>query len=260
MKKFINDVKKYKSYMFYSCKANLKSEVANSRLNWLWWVLDPFLFMLVYTFVALVVYGKSEPYFPLFVFIGLNLWNFFNKSVVKSVKIVKQMKGTIAKVYIPKYILVIVNMMVNFFKMLVAFTLVILMVPVYKVPITWRVIDIIPLFIILALFTFGCSCIMLNFGVFIDDLSNVVTVVLKLAFYMSGIFYSIAKRVPDPYCALLLKGNPVANIIHSARNCILYESNPDYKVLAIWTVVSIVLCVIGVKLITKYENSYVKVI
>ena len=52
MKKFIDNLKKYKGYMLYATKASLKSEVAGSRLNWLWWILDPFLFMLVYTFVA----------------------------------------------------------------------------------------------------------------------------------------------------------------------------------------------------------------
>ena len=56
MKKFINNIKKYKGYMLYATKATLKSEVAGSRLNWLWWILDPFLFMLVYTFVAEIVF------------------------------------------------------------------------------------------------------------------------------------------------------------------------------------------------------------
>ena len=260
MKKFIKNIKKYKSYMMYSAKATLKSEVAGSRLNWLWWILDPFFFMLVYTFVALVVYGKSEPYFPLFVFIGLNLWNYFSKTVTKSVKAVKSCKGLISKVYLPKYILVLTTMLVNLFKMLVAFSLVVVMVPMYHVPITWRLIEIVPLFLVLSIFTFGCSCILLNFGVFVKDLANVVQVVLKLAFYMSGIFYSIAKRVPQPYATILLDFNPVANIIHGARNCILYESHPMYGVIGIWLVISILLSIIGVRLINKYENSYVKVV
>ena len=172
MKKFIKNIKKYKSYMMYSAKATLKSEVAGSRLNWLWWILDPFFFMLVYTFVALVVYGKSEPYFPLFVFIGLNLWNYFSKTVTKSVKAVKSCKGMISKVYLPKYILVLTTMLVNLFKMLVAFSLVVVMVPMYHVPITWRLIEIVPLFLVLSIFTFGCSCILLNFGVYDPDKSN----------------------------------------------------------------------------------------
>lgn len=260
MKKFIANIKKYKSYMVYSARATLKGEVAGSRLNWLWWILDPFLFMLVYTFMAQIVFGKGEKYFPIFVFIGLNMWDFFNRTVTQSVRIIKRNRGVIAKVYIPKYVLVLIQMLVNGFKMCVAFVLVVLLIPVYRVPITWHLIEAIPLFGLLILFTFGCSCIVLNIGVFFGDLSNIITVLLKLTFYMSGIFYDIFKRVPEPYNQVLLFGNPMANLIQSGRNCILYGASPYYGALGIWFVISILLCVIGVRSIVKYENTYVKVI
>ena len=53
------DFKKYYNYTVYSAKSSLKSEVANSRLNWLWWILDPLFFMLVYMFVSVVVFKGS---------------------------------------------------------------------------------------------------------------------------------------------------------------------------------------------------------
>nr|MBQ8252523.1 ABC transporter permease [Lachnospiraceae bacterium] len=260
MKKVIANIKKYKGYMLYSAKASLKGEVAGSHFNWLWWILDPFLFMLVYTFMSLVVFGKGEQYFPLFVFIGLNMYDFFSRTVTRSVRAVKRNKGVISKVYLPKYILVLTTMLVNGFKMCVAFLLVVIMIPVYRVPITWHVLEAVPIFITLILFTFGCSCIVLNIGVFFADLSNLITVFLRLVFYMSGIFYNILKRVPEPYNEVLLYGNPLAGLIQSARNCILYGQHPYYAMLGIWFVISVVLCIIGVRMINKYENTYVKVI
>lgn len=260
MKKFIANVKKYKSYMLYSAKATLKGEVANSRLNWLWWILDPVLFMLVYTFVSLVVFGKGEKYFPIFVFIGLNMWDFFSRTVTKSVRAVKRNKGMIAKVYLPKYVLILTTMLVNGFKMCVAFLLVVIMIPIYHVPVTFHILEVIPVFVVLLLLTFGCSCIVLNFGVFFDDIANIVTVFLRLVFYMTGIFYNIVTRVPEPYNKLLLHCNPMAGLVQSARNCILYESSPYYLSLGVWFVISLLTCVIGVGLISKYENTYVKVI
>ena len=91
------------------------------------------------------------------------------------------------------------------------------------------------------------------------DLANIVNVALRLMFYMSGIFYNVQKRVPKPYNLLMLDINPVANIIQGARNCILYQSHPMYGVAGIWFVISILLSVLGVRLIVKHENSYVKV-
>ena len=40
MKKFIYNLKKYFKYAVYSAKAELKSEVADSYLNWLWWIIE----------------------------------------------------------------------------------------------------------------------------------------------------------------------------------------------------------------------------
>ena len=81
-----------------------------------------------------------------------------------------------------------------------------------------------PVMIVLALFTFGLSCIVLHFGVFVDDLYNVMNVVLRLMFYMSGIFYSIGTKLSEPYRSILLKCNPVSMLIESARRCMLYSS------------------------------------
>ena len=82
-------MKKYWKYAIYSSKAQLKAEVANSYLNWLWWVLDPLCFMLIYVFMFGYVFKSKEQYFAIFVFVGITLWDFFNKCLLQSVKIIK---------------------------------------------------------------------------------------------------------------------------------------------------------------------------
>ena len=88
-KRFRDDMKKYWKYAIYSSKAQLKAEVANSYLNWLWWVLDPLCFMLIYVFMFGYVFKSKEQYFAIFVFVGITLWDFFNKCLLQSVKIIK---------------------------------------------------------------------------------------------------------------------------------------------------------------------------
>ena len=88
MKKFINDIKKYSKYITYATKSNLKTEVANSYLNWLWWILDPLFFMLVYVFIVEIVFKTNEQNLPVFVMIGITTWNFFNSTVSSSVKLI----------------------------------------------------------------------------------------------------------------------------------------------------------------------------
>lgn len=258
--KFFNDIKKYWSYTSKSAKAELKSEVASSYLSWLWWILDPLLFMLVYTFIAVIVFEKGGKFFPIFVFIGLTMWNFFNTVILGSVKIVKNNSSTVSKVYVPKFILVIQKMMVNGFKMAISFVLVFIMMAIYRVPVGYQILYMIPILAVLLIVTFGISNLMLHFGVFVEDLRNVMTVVMRLFFYMSGIFYSIIDRVPEPFNNLMQYVNPIAFLINSGRQCMIYCETPARKLLLLWGVVGLLLSVISIKLVYKYENSYVKVI
>ncbi|MDR1018078.1 MAG: ABC transporter permease [Lachnospiraceae bacterium] len=260
MKKFVNDLIKYHHVTVYMAKSELKTEVAGSYLGWLWWILDPTLYMFVYGFIALIVFRASEPYFVSFVFIGLNVWNFFSHTVQASVKLVQQNSHIVSKVYIPKFCLILYKIYVNGFKLLITVSLVLVTMIAYKVHITPRVLYVIPSLLLLAIITFGISCILMHFGVYVEDLSNIVKVLLQLAFYISGIFFSLVKRVPAPYGQLLCTINPVAFIIDTIRKVALYATNPGWKVMILWFVISGILCVIGVKLLYKFENSYVKII
>lgn len=126
MKRFICDIKKYFHYVIYAGQAELKAEIADSHLNWLWWVIEPFCFMLVYTFIFGVVFGATEKYYTIFIFIGITMWDFFNRMLTDSVKIVKNNKSIVSKVYLPKYMLILVKLYVNVFKMLISFAIVLL--------------------------------------------------------------------------------------------------------------------------------------
>ena len=259
MKRFINDIKRYYKYSIYAAKAELKSEVAGSYLGWLWWFLEPLCFMFVYAFLVLAVFRTSEQYMLAFVFIGNTIWTFFDKSLKSSVKLISSNKAIVTKVYIPKFILVLVKMCVNFFKLLVSLLIVAGLMAVYQVPLSLTMIQMIPILVLVFLFTFGVCVIFSHFGVFVEDLSNVVNILLKLVFYFSGIFYSVSKRIPAPYGSIMATINPAAFFIEESRKVLLYGINMNLGVYAIWLSIAIGLCVIGVRLIYKNENSYVKV-
>mgnify|MGYP001623983178 FL=1 len=260
MKRFFSDTAKYGKYAVYSARSALKSEVANSYLNWLWWVLDPLCFMLIYTFIFGVVFDGSEPYFPIFIFIGLTMWDFFNRTMTTSIKIVKNNKAIVSKVYLPKFVLIYVKMMVNAFKMLISFAIVAAMMIVWRVTPDIRILYALPILAVLFVLSFGCATFLLHFGVFVEDLSNVIQIVLRLLFYITGIFYSVSTRIPAPYGEYAERYNPLAFLLSSMRDVLLYHKSPNLVLLGIWFVVGVVISMLGVRTIYKNENSYVKVI
>ena len=261
MKRFIDDCRKYYKYAIYAGKAELKANIAQSHLSWLWWILDPLLFMLVYTFVSLIVFGKGEKYFSAFIFIGYTSFKFFEKMLKTSVRLVASNKSILKKVYIPKHVLLLTKLYVNGFTSIISFMLVFGTMALYRVPLTWHVIEFIPLVLLLILITLGFSTILMHFGVFVEDLSNVISVGLRLIFYMSGVFYSLKKRLSGELLGtLLLKCNPMAFIIDQMRSVLLYGEGVEWTMYFIWTIIALMLIVIGLRLIYKNENGYVKVI
>ena len=260
MKRFFNDLKKYKNYIMYATWAELKTEVINSYLGFLWMILEPLAFMLIYTFIATIVFKSRVEYFPVFVFIGLSIWNFFNKMVTTSVKLVASNRDTVTKVYLPKFVLLLIKMGVNAFKMAVSFLLVVIFIFIYKVPVTWNVLWFIPIIITVIIFTFGVCTLVMHFGVFAEDLTNLVNIGLRMLFYLTGIFYDISSRIHNTvYRTILLDLNPLANFIYNMRNVLIYKSAPIGMWTLIWFFIGVLLSILGVHTIYKYENTYVKV-
>ena len=257
IERFFNDIKKYYRYSLVSAKSQLKSEVANSYLNWIWWILDPLCFMLIYTFIFGYVFNSREQYFSLYIFIGLSMWNFFSKTLKDSVKIIKNNKSVISKVYFPKHILILIKIWTNGFKMVISFGIVALMILINGIHITFNVLFAVPVFLALLLLTFGCSCFLLHFGVYVEDLSNVINIVLRILMYLSGIFYHVEKRIPQ-FGAALNTYNPVAYLLTSMRQSLIYAQTPDLLVLSLWMLVGLLICIAGIRKIYASENSYVK--
>ena len=259
LNRFIYDIKKYFRYSIFSAKAQLKAEVADSYLNWIWWILEPICMMLIYTFIFGQMFNAREPYFSVFVYIGLGMWQFFERTIKQSIRLVKNNKSIVTKVYMPKFILILTRIWINGFKMMVSYGVVVLMMLFYRIPITWNILYFIPIILVLFLFSFGCATFLMHFGVYVADLTNVMNIVLKFLFYLTGIFYNIETKL-DGLGVLLGKANPMAFLIISMRRCLIYESTPARKLLLGWLVISIVLSVLGVIKIYKNENSYVKMI
>ena len=119
---------------------------------------------------------------------------------------------------------------------------------------------VIPAVLVLILLSFGIGMLLIHFGVYMDDLSYVITILLNMLCFLSGIFYDVIETIPEPFNRFLMVANPVAAVIDTMRNALLYHTASNVVTLVCWGVFGLVLSMIGVHTVYKYENGYIKVI
>lgn len=258
--KAIRDIGKYWEYTVYAAKTDLKAEVANSYLNRLWWLLEPFFSMMVYVIVFGHVMGQSVENYATFTFSSLLMFNYFSKTINYSVKLVRNNRDIITKVYVPKFIILISDMILNMFKL--AFSLVVLvpMIIIFRVPIGINLLYIIPVYFTLILLSFGVGMILLHFGVYVDDLAYAIGILMNMLMFLSGIFYDVLSSLPTPLNTIMMCCNPVAMLIASMRDALLYNRISNVPILIGWMMLSVILCFVGVHIVYKNENAYVKMV
>ena len=260
VKKFWRDMAKYWEYTTYAAKADLKAEVADSYLNRLWWLLEPMFSMLVYVIVFGRVMGKSTENYSTFIFSSILMWNFFSRAINHSVQLIRNHKDIVTKIYVPKFVLLVTNMISNFYKLLFSLVVLVPMMLIYRVPITINILWVIPTYVVLILFSFGVGMILAHFGVYVDDLTYAVTILLNMLMYLSGIFYDPLTALPSPLNQILICVNPLSTLISSMRVALLEGSIINVPIVFIWGVISLIICYEGVHIVYKNENAYVKLV
>lgn len=268
---FFRELIFYRHYIFYSAKAKLKSDIAETRLAWLWWVLEPFLKAMIYTVIMGLLMGRKRAGyegigFGTYIFIGVSVWSVFRTTISTSTTLIKSYGNIIRGSRIPKFILLINDIVFNLINLLFS---IIILIPLYILsgfePTVNLLLLPIPIFILL-LTAYWIGLFLLHIGVFIHDLKKVVNTVLILGMYCSGVIFPINTVVGESHPAIafiLLHYNPAACMIQQLKYIALGDGGThsvEWLWVLIWFVAGIILSVLGLKLVSKYDNSYIKLI
>ncbi len=260
MRQFHTDIRLYGPYCLEEAKARLRAEVSATRLNWLWWLLEPILQMLVYIVIFGFIFRASTEYYPAYIFIGLTAWRFFSSTLTRSAKLIRSAKSLLWRVYIPRFLLVLTQMLCNGFKMLVSYGIILLLLIWYRIPPSVHLLQLVPLLLLLWMLTFGLATIIAHTGVYLDDVNDLLPIILRLWMYFTGIFYSIQDKVPGLFGYWMLRLNPLAFILDGLRQTLLFQNVVLWPWYWFWLAISCALCLVGLRLLYRYGARYLKVV
>lgn len=261
--------------------ADIRRKGADTILGNLWWVLDPLLQMAVYLILLTVIFRRSTPDFPLFLFAAILPWKWFASSVGDAVQSVVRQERLIKQVQFPKVVLPVAAIsaeIINF-----AFGVMLLMIMLFvgfadhaTANVLW-----LPLIALVQFtFTLGLAFTVAAVNVFYRDVGILASHLIRLWFFMSPALWSFDQasgRFDAIESAIgqvgvtLLRFNPFAVLLSAYRDSIYGRIDatgqsftpgqmPDLVALAALFAFSIGLVAVGLIVFKRLEPAFAKVL
>jgi len=244
--------------VWFRAYADLKSEASRTYIGILWWILDPLMQMGIFYLVfgvGLRGTGRTEN-FVQFLLIGIIIWRWFATSVQFSSGAIMQNRNLVLRLNIDKWVFPASLIAGNAFKFLIAFAMLIGFLMYSGMPLSLHYLYLPLLLVVQFVLICGVAFVLAALVPLLPDLRNVISHMLMLMFFLSGIFYDVAE-MPDKF-QWIFDLNPMVQVIQANRAIMLYGEMPDWLTLFVVFAIGLALMWIGTVLMRSLNVVYAK--
>lgn len=216
MKRFFS--KQNRALLSELVRTDFKLRYQGSVLGYAWSLLRPLLlFLILYVvFVKFLRIGASIPHYPVYLLLGIVIWNFFNEMTAQSLSSIVGRGDLIRKIRIPRWMIVFsssISALINFFLNLLVVAVFIIL---NHVDFSAGVLLLPLIFLEVYLFALGCSLFLSAAFVKLRDINYIWEVILQAGFYLTPILYPLS-LIPNLTLQKVILLNPMAQTIQDAR-------------------------------------------
>lgn len=199
-------------------RTDFKLRYQGSVLGYAWSLLRPLLlFLILYVvFVRFLKIGGSIPHYPIYLLLGIVLWNFFNEMTTQSLTSIVGRGDLIRKIRIPRWIIVFSSSISALINLGLNLIVVGVFMVINKVDIMSTIVWVPLLLVEIYLFALGISLLLSAAFVKFRDVSYIWEVIMQGAFYLTPILYPLSLISNVTFQKLLLM-NPMAQAIQDVR-------------------------------------------
>lgn len=199
-------------------RTDFKLRYQGSMLGYAWSLLRPLLlFVILYVvFVKVLKTGNGVSHFPIYLLLGIVIWNFFVEMTTQSLGSIVGRGDLIRKIRIPRWIIVFSSSISALINLGLNLIVVAIFMVINHVDLTKSVLLLPAILLEVYLLALGVSLFLSALFVKFRDISYIWEVVLQGGFYLTPILYSLSIIHNLTYKKLLLL-NPMAQAIQDAR-------------------------------------------
>ncbi len=233
---------------------NFKTRYKRSYLGVLWSLLNPLLNMIVFVVVFSQIFRYQVPHYPLYILSGQMVFTFFSASTAEAMMQILYNATMIRRVYLPKTIYILAGIAINGINLVLTFIPFLLIALVDKLEFSAQMLMIFPALTLLSCFVVGVSLVVATITPFLNDFSQIWSVIITLWTYLTPLFYPV-DIIPEQWLPLY-KLNPMYVYVTLFRDPLLYQSIPEVSLWIQGIVYGIVFLVFGWWLFTKNSNEF----
>ena len=169
----------YRELLKTNIKKDIRGKYKGSFLGVLWSFLNPLLQVVVYYIVfPYLMRGATIPNYIVYLVTGIIPWTFFATVVTTGTTCIKTNQGIIKKVYFPREILVISQVLSGLINFFISCIIVVLFCLAFGVGISIHILIIPVIAIIQSILCMGIVFILSSVDVYIQDLEYIVTFII----------------------------------------------------------------------------------
>ncbi len=237
--------------------ADLKNRYQNTFLGFFWSLLSPLLLAGILYFVFRNLWGREQD-FAINILVAVMAWQFFATGSSSSLRAIVRNSGLVTRVYIPRQILVLSNVLTSLINSLFAFMalLPILFILLGHLPITVLLFPLVH--VIYFSFMYGLGLLLSALYVYFRDVDQIWQVLVRALFFGSPIMYPLSIVPPDllPYYLL----NPITQLILIYRDVMVAGDLPSLYGIGIVAGFAIAAYLVGSFTFKKLERRFAEAI
>ena len=258
----LKDTWEYRDLLWLLVRRDFVSSYKQTLLGPLWYIIQPLLTTVVYT----VIFGNiahistSGLPGPIFYMAGITIWNFFTDCFFKSSGVFRDNAGIFGKVYFPRLVVPLSNIVSNLVRFGIQFILFLCFLGYYTSQYTSIHPNIymllFPLLVaITAILGLGSGMIISALTIKYRDLSFLVSFGMQLLMYATTVIYPLSAAPPQYKWIIMI--NPITAIIETFRYGFLGTGNFSWHLLAYTTGFAFLLLFIGMVVFTRVEKNFI---
>ncbi len=218
----LREIVTYRELLANLVRKELKVKYKDSTLGFLWSLLNPALYLVVFYVVFDVILGSGIPNFAFFLLSGLLVWNLFAQSLSGATTSIVGNGVLIKKVWFPREVLPLATIGANLVHFFLQSIVLVLALAIFRYPVGFSYLPLVPLALLtLLLFLAGVTLLLAAANVYLRDTQHLLELMLLAWFWLTPIVYPyrlVADKLGNKGALVLL--NPMVPIVSAFQRAI----------------------------------------